>query len=93
MSKVELNKIKEYLKGNLLLETDDTDFICNWYGIKELFSSQKIQTPEEKIIEIEKVTINDVQKVAKEIFQTNKLNLAIISPFENTKLFLPLLKI
>ncbi|PKL72581.1 hypothetical protein CVV26_01035 [Candidatus Kuenenbacteria bacterium HGW-Kuenenbacteria-1] len=59
VSKVELNKIKEYLKGNLLLETDDTDFICK----------------------------------AKEIFQTNKLNLAIISPFENTKLFLPLLKI
>lgn len=61
--------------------------------LKSFFSSQKIQTPEEKIIEIEKVTIEDVQKVAKEIFQTNKLNLAIISPLGDEKKFLPLLKI
>ncbi|MBI4652960.1 insulinase family protein [Candidatus Kuenenbacteria bacterium] len=94
ISKVELNKIKEYLKGNLLLETDNTDFICNWYGLKELFSSQKIQTPEEKIVEIEKITINDVQKAAKKIFKTNKLNLAIIGNLsENEKNLLPLLKI
>ena len=91
----ELNKIKEYLKGNLLLETDDTDFICNWYGLKELFSSQKIQTPEEKVAEIEKVTVNDIQIAAKKIFKTNKLNLAIISSFgeKDKKTFLPLLKI
>ncbi|MFH1838096.1 MAG: pitrilysin family protein [Candidatus Kuenenbacteria bacterium] len=95
IKKTELSKIKEYLKGNLLLETDDTDFICNWYGSKELFSSQKIQTPEEKIIEIEKVTINDIQKAAKDLFKTTKLNLAIISSLgnENEKNLLPLLKI
>ena len=93
ISEVELNKIKEYLKGNLLLETDDTDFICNWYGLKELFSSKKIQTPEEKMIEIEKVTIDDVQKAAQKIFKTSKLNLAIISSKGDKKDILPLLKI
>lgn len=41
ISKAELSKIKEYLKGNLLLNTEDTDFICNWYGIKELFFFSK----------------------------------------------------
>jgi predicted Zn-dependent peptidase len=94
ISKTELNKIKEYLKGNLILETDDTDFICNWYGIKELFSPQKIQTPEEKIAEIEMVTIDDIQKAAKKIFKTSKLNLAIIGNLsENKKNLLSLLKI
>jgi predicted Zn-dependent peptidase len=94
LSKVELNKIKEYLKGNMILETDDTNFICNWYGIKELFSPQKIQTLEEKIAEIEMVTINDIQKAAKKIFKTSKLNLAIIGNLsENKKNLLSLLKI
>ncbi|MEK9129916.1 MAG: pitrilysin family protein [Patescibacteria group bacterium] len=95
VSKAELSKIKEYLKGNLLLETDDTDFICNWYGIRELFSSEKIQTPEEKIAEIEKVTIKDIQRIAKDLFKTKQLNLAMISSFgeSDKNKFLPLLKI
>jgi predicted Zn-dependent peptidase len=41
---------------------------------------------------INKVTTKDIQKVAKDIFQPEKLNLAIIGGFKDDKKFKKLLK-
>ncbi len=45
----------------------------------------KILTLEEKFAKIDTVTANDLQRVARDIFINNKLNLAMIGPFKNTK--------
>jgi len=41
---------------------------------------------------INKVTSEDIQRVAKDIFAPEKLNLAIIGPYNNEERFLKLLK-
>ena len=87
----ELNKVKSFLIGNTKLSLEATDDIANFYGGQELLKKE-IKTLEEKIKEIEKVTANDIQKMAKIIFKDKNLNLAIIGPFKKDDKFKNILK-
>ena len=87
----ELNKVKSFLIGNLKMSLEATDDIANFYGSQELMKGE-IKTLLEKINEIKKVTANDIQKMAKTIFKTNSLNLAIIGPFKDSSKFKGILK-
>ena len=42
----------------------------------------RIETPDEYVKNIKKVSAEDLQAVAKDIFKTEKLNFAIIGPFQ-----------
>jgi predicted Zn-dependent peptidase len=53
----------------------------------------EIITPEEFFRQVEKVKAEDIRKVAREIFVTSKLNLAMIGPFRDEKKFSDLLKL
>ena len=88
----ELKKAKDYLKGNLTLSLELSDAQASFYTGQELLTG-KILTPKEKFARIDKVTISDVQKVAKEIFKPEKLNLALIGPHKNKLEFQKLLKL
>lgn len=90
--KVELKKAKDYLKGNLTLSLELSDAQASFYTGQELLTG-KILTPKEKFARIDKVTANDVQKAAKEIFQPEKLNLALIGPHKDKGKFIGLLKL
>jgi predicted Zn-dependent peptidase len=91
VSDKELNKVKSLLIGNTKLSLEATDDIANFYGGQELLKKE-IKTLEEKIKEIEKVTANDIQKMAKIIFKDKNLNLAIIGPFKKDNKFKKILK-
>ena len=52
----------------------------------------EIKTLEEKIKEVKKVTPTDIQKMAKIIFKTKNLNLAIIGPYKDQSQFEGILK-
>jgi predicted Zn-dependent peptidase len=54
---------------------------------------KKILTPEEIFSKIDKVSREDILKLAKDIFRPAKLNLAIIGPFRDKNKFQKLLKI
>jgi predicted Zn-dependent peptidase len=54
---------------------------------------RKIKTPNEIFKEIDKVSANDILKVAKDIFSPERLNLAIIGPFKDKEKFEKLLKL
>lgn len=82
VSKEELNKVKEYLIGNMKLSLESTDDIANFYGGQELLR-KKVAMAKEKIAEIRKVKAADVRKLAGEIFQDKNLNLALIGPFKD----------
>lgn len=82
----ELNKAKSFLIGNTKLSLEATDDIANFYGTQELMRGE-IKTLKEKIKEINKVTISDIQKMAKLIFKNKNLNLALVGPIrDETKL-------
>jgi len=92
ISAEELKKAKDNLKGkmSLLLETSDAQ--ASFYSLQEILQ-KKILTPKEIYAKIDKVSVDDILKISKDIFRPEKLNLAIIGPFKDKTKFQKLLKI
>lgn len=88
----ELKSAKEYLKGKIILELEDSENIADWYGKQELLLN-KILTPEQRLKKIFAVTLDDIKKTARDIVKESKLNLALIGPFKSEKQFKKLLKL
>lgn len=80
----ELQKAKDYFRGKLALSLDATDAQASFYATQEVMG-QEVLTPEEKLKMIDKVTVNDIKKVAEDIFKPERLNLAVIGPIEENK--------
>jgi len=87
----ELDKAKENLKGKLALKLESSYNTASYYADQELLL-EKIQTPEQEIAAIEKVSARDVQELAKEIFVPEELNLAVIGPYKDDNQFKKLLE-
>ncbi len=77
----EITRAKEILKGRTLLSMEDSSNVASWYGTKEILEN-KIETVEDVLKLIEKVTKDEVVQLAREIFRPEKLNFALIGPFE-----------
>jgi predicted Zn-dependent peptidase len=82
----ELARTKELRKGRLLMGFEDSRSVASWIGSQELTYGE-VKTPEEVMEKIEAVTAKDVQELADELFQTQKLNLALIGPYKDEKAF------
>lgn len=91
VSKEELEKVKECLIGNMKLSLEASDDIANFYGGQELLKKE-IKSAEEKAAELRKVTSEQIQDLAKEIFKNERLNLALIGPFKDKAEFQKILK-
>jgi len=90
--KDELKKAKDYIKGKTALLLESSDVLASFYAGQELLE-KKILTLEEVFKKIDKVSANDILKVAKDVFQPKKLNLSLIGPFKDKKRFQKLLKL
>ncbi len=90
--KEELQRAKDNIKGHILLGLETSDAWAAYLGSQEILEN-KISTPEKECQKIDKVRQDDILKVAKEIFQPKKLNLALIGPFKDKASFQKLLKI
>lgn len=87
----ELIKAKEFLKGHLALALEDTSDVSGFFGDQELFS-EKVLTPEEVFKMVDKVTMDEVNIETKRLFVPERLNLAIIGPYENDEKFATIVK-
>ncbi len=92
LSEKELDKAKEYLKGHLVLELEDSRSVAGFYAQAELLE-KKIETSEELIEKINKVSLKDVEEAAQKYFKNESLNLAIIGNFTNRQKFEKLLSL
>lgn len=90
--KNELKKAKDYVKGQTALTLEASDAQASFYSLQELLQ-REILTPEEIYKKIDKITQNDILKIAKDIFRPEKLNLALIGPFKGKSKFQRLLKL
>lgn len=90
LEKSELNKAKEYLKGHLALSLEDTNDVNGFFGVEQLLLGQ-VRTPEEVYRHVDMVKIGDVIRVAKNIFTSKKLNMAVIGPYNDQARFEKLL--
>lgn len=84
VKKAELKKAKDYLKGGLSLSLESSDTQASFYAGQELLD-EKILTPKQKFTKIDEVSLNDIKEVARNIFQPQNLNLALIGALENKK--------
>jgi predicted Zn-dependent peptidase len=88
----ELRKAKDYIKGKTMLSFENVESKIGFYGFQELLTNEMISI-EDVLKKIESVTAEDIQNAAKDIFQEEKLNLAIVGPFKDKKDFEKILKI
>jgi len=76
----ELVKTKEFVKGRLQLQMEDTFAVAASLGSQAILAGQ-ILTVDEMIQSIDAVSAEDVQRVAQDLFQAVKLNLAVVGPY------------
>jgi len=91
ISAEEIKRAKDYLKGRTNIALESSDAVASFVANQEM-DTGKILTPEEKFAKIDTVTADDLQRVARDIFVDDKLNLALIGPFKNKKKFEKILK-
>ncbi len=91
VSEKELQKAKDYIKGKSVMGMEASDAVAMFFVGQEV-DHENILTLEEKFALIDKVTSEDILRVAKNVFQDKKLNLAIIGPHKVNKDLKNLLK-
>lgn len=87
----ELQKAKDNLRGRLALLLESSDSKASFYSLQELLEKETA-TPEMIFKRIDKISVNDILRVAGEIFKPENLNLALIGPIENKENFEKILK-
>lgn len=80
----ELNDAKSSIAGRLALSMEDSSGQAEWFARQFLFAT-KMETPEGLIKKLNKVTIAEVQKMAKQFFSWNNVRVAVIGPLEKDK--------
>lgn len=90
VSQAELQKVKDSIIGHLYLGLEKSDEIANFFGGQEVLR-QELKTPELVAKKIQTVTADQLRAVARKIFLTKHLNLALIGPFEDKAPFVKLL--
>ncbi|MFH1598452.1 MAG: pitrilysin family protein [Patescibacteria group bacterium] len=88
----ELKKAKDNLTGKLILKIEDSESVAS-YLAKQYLLTKRIITPQQLIKKIKAVRQQDIKRVANDIFQNKKINLALIGPFADKSPFAKLLKI
>ena len=75
-----------------MLQMEDTFSVGAWFGQQEILGPD-VLTLDEAITNIEAATAEDIQRLARELFLQEKLNLAVVGPFKKGKGFRELLKL
>ncbi|MFH1314779.1 MAG: pitrilysin family protein [Candidatus Uhrbacteria bacterium] len=78
----EMRRAKDNLHGKVTLALEDSMRQADFYAEQELFMD-KVQTPKERLAEFDKVTRKQVQNVANQILDEDRLCIAAIGPYRN----------
>jgi predicted Zn-dependent peptidase len=87
----ELHRTKELRKGRISMGLEDSRAVAGWIGSQELLF-EEILTPDQVMEEIDAVTSEQVQELATELLQPERLSLAVIGPFPDEHRFRSLLE-
>ncbi|CAB4686279.1 MAG: insulinase family protein [Actinobacteria bacterium] len=86
----ELEKARSLSKGRFVLRTETPQGLI-MYGLNREVLEGSALEPVDYLAEIDKVTAEDVRRVAQDLIRTNALNLAVIGPFKDEDRFAKLL--
>jgi len=82
VKKEELYRAKEQLKGSLFLSLENVNTRMSRLGKSQLYLG-KVFSPEEIVNKVNRVTISDIQELAKEVLDPNGFSLASIGPWDD----------
>ncbi len=82
----ELTKTKEYIKGRVLLRMEDSRAVASWLGGQELLLGE-IVSVDDVVQAVEAVTVDDVQRVARDVIRDEEASLAIVGPYRSSARF------
>jgi len=91
VTEVELARTKEYIQGRLLIDFEDSTELASHYLIDELLMGE-IDTPAELVGKYQKVTLNDVRRVARKYLDFSRLTLSYVGPVIEDKQLEKLIK-
>jgi predicted Zn-dependent peptidase len=86
----ELEKAKSFAKGRFVLQLETSQGLI-MFGLRREVLESRTPDPEEILAELDKVTAEDVARVAGDVIETQGLNLAVIGPFDDPDRFQKLL--
>jgi predicted Zn-dependent peptidase len=81
----ELRRAKDYAIGQMRLSLESTSNQMMWAG-EHILGYGKIYEPDQVVRRVEAVTPADIQSVARVLFRTSSLRLAVVSPLDHSRL-------
>ena len=82
----ELSRAKQFLKGKMALDLEDSLSVASFFGKQSLFQNN-IKKPEEIIKKIEKISLADIKKIANKYLDIKKMNITTLSPYKGLDKF------
>ena len=86
----ELEKSRGYAKGRFVLRLESPQGAIQ-YGLRREVLENEIEEPDDLLARLDEVTVEDVQRVAKDLFEDKRLYLALVGPFDDPSRFEALL--
>jgi predicted Zn-dependent peptidase len=86
----ELEKARNYAKGRLVLSLEDPKGMI-MFGLRGEVLEESLREPDEVIAGFDAVTAEDIQRVAQDVIRDERLNLAVLGPFDDVDRFRGLL--
>jgi predicted Zn-dependent peptidase len=83
-SVAELRRARDYVLGQIDLGQESTENQMNWIG-EQLLGYGRIFSPNEVKRRLGRVTPAEIRGVARDFFQPNRFNLALVSPLKSAK--------
>ncbi len=82
----ELEKARNYSKGRLVLSLEDPKGMI-MFGLRGEVLEGRLREPDEVLAGLDSVTAEDIQRVAQDLIREDRLNLALIGPFDDEDRF------
>jgi predicted Zn-dependent peptidase len=86
----ELEKARGYAKGRFVLRLESPQGTIQ-YGLRREVLEGAIEEPDELLRRLDEVTVEDVRRVARDLFEEKRLYLALVGPFDDPARFEKLL--
>ena len=87
----ELEKSRELSKGRMLLRMEDSRSVAMWLGAQETLMGS-VRTVDEVVQQLDAISADDIERVAREVIREDKLTLAVVGPYRSDRRFSKLLK-
>jgi predicted Zn-dependent peptidase len=79
VSAEELERSKQFQLGKLFMSMEDSEQVAEFYGVQQVLEG-RIETLEDLKRDISAITAEEIQEIAREIFTTENLRLAVVGP-------------